>query len=108
MIQTLTTEILTLTGLVAIVCFALAWAKQRYQPQRDPLVEAIDALLPQTQCAQCGYPGCRPYAEAVADGASIDLCPPGGSDTQQALAALLTLDDSRVLRSALLMWLICR
>lgn len=44
-----------------------------------PLVARIDALLPQTQCRQCGYAGCRPYAQAIADGhAAINRCPPGG------------------------------
>lgn len=43
------------------------------------LIDAIDAVLPQTQCTQCGYDGCRPYAEAIADGrAEINQCPPGG------------------------------
>ena len=45
---------------------------------RDSLPAIIDQLLPQTQCAQCGYGGCRPYAEAIAEGAPINLCPPGG------------------------------
>ncbi|MCZ7599093.1 MAG: RnfABCDGE type electron transport complex subunit B [Gammaproteobacteria bacterium] len=50
---------------------------------------AIDAWLPQTQCARCGYPDCRGYAEAVARGeAGIDRCPPGGRTTLRALAAL--------------------
>jgi H+/Na+-translocating ferredoxin:NAD+ oxidoreductase subunit B len=50
----------------------------------------IDALLPQTQCARCGYPGCRPYAEAMARGeADINQCPPGGAATISALASLL-------------------
>ena len=50
----------------------------------------IDALLPQTQCTRCGYPGCRPYAEAIAAGAAeINQCPPGGAATIGALAALL-------------------
>jgi len=50
----------------------------------------IDALLPQTQCTRCGYPGCLPYASAVAAGeAEINQCPPGGSATIQALAELL-------------------
>jgi electron transport complex protein RnfB len=53
-------------------------------------VAAIDRLLPQTQCARCGYPGCRPYAQAIADGAAdIDRCPPGGDETIAALASLL-------------------
>lgn len=51
---------------------------------------AIDALLPQTQCRQCGYDGCRPYAEAVAAGAAdINRCPPGGDEGIRELAALL-------------------
>ena len=53
-------------------------------------VHNIDALLPQTQCTRCGYAGCRPYAEAIASGlAEINQCPPGGSATIEALAALL-------------------
>ena len=54
------------------------------------LVERIDALLPQTQCTKCGYPGCRPYAEAIAAGeADVNQCPPGGDAGVRKLAALL-------------------
>ena len=54
------------------------------------LVEAIQRLLPQTQCGQCGFAGCKPYAEALADGqADIDQCPPGGDEGARALALLL-------------------
>jgi electron transport complex protein RnfB len=54
------------------------------------LVERIDALLPQTQCGKCGYPGCRPYAQAIASGdAAINRCPPGGAAGIAALADLL-------------------
>jgi H+/Na+-translocating ferredoxin:NAD+ oxidoreductase subunit B len=54
------------------------------------LAARIDALLPQTQCTRCGYAGCRPYAAAIAGGeAQINQCPPGGSATILALAALL-------------------
>ena len=53
-------------------------------------VSTIDALLPQTQCTRCGYPACRPYAEAIANGdADINQCPPGGQAGVDALAALL-------------------
>lgn len=55
----------------------------------DTLVASIDALLPQTQCGQCGHAGCLPYAEAIAGGAAINRCPPGGDRTVTALAALL-------------------
>ncbi len=54
------------------------------------LAERVDALLPQTQCTRCGYPGCRPYADALAAGAAgPDQCPPGGDATAAALAVLL-------------------
>jgi electron transport complex protein RnfB len=54
------------------------------------LVERLDRLLPQTQCGQCGFDGCRPYAEAMARGdAGIDHCPPGGDTGARALARLL-------------------
>ena len=82
-------DIGVLTALVALVATLLAWGHRRFAPSTDPVVDAINDLLPQTQCAQCGYPGCRPYAEAVAAGAAIDLCPPGGEATQRRLAALL-------------------
>jgi electron transport complex protein RnfB len=56
----------------------------------SPLADAIDALLPQTQCTKCGYAGCRPYAEAIAAGsAPINQCPPGGAAGIAELAALL-------------------
>lgn len=55
-----------------------------------PSAEQIDALLPQTQCTRCGYPGCRPYAEAIARGeAEFNQCPPGGAATLAALAKRL-------------------
>jgi Na+-translocating ferredoxin:NAD+ oxidoreductase subunit B len=53
-------------------------------------VDAIDALLPQTQCGQCGYAACRPYAEAIATGrADINQCPPGGEAGIRKLSDLL-------------------
>lgn len=52
-------------------------------------VHAIDALLPQTQCARCGYQGCLPYATAISEGAAINQCPPGGAATIESLAQLL-------------------
>ncbi len=67
-----------------------------------PSIEAIDALLPQTQCGECGYPGCRPYAEAMAnDLTSIGQCPPGGVTTLKALAALLQRDPTPYLADTL-------
>lgn len=69
---------------------ALGWSATRLRGNVDGLAERINALLPQTQCGQCLYPGCRPYAAAIAHGeADIDRCPPGGLDTAQAIARLL-------------------
>jgi electron transport complex protein RnfB len=53
------------------------------------LIQSIDALLPQTQCGKCGHPGCKPYAEGLAEGEAINKCPPGGDETIAALAELL-------------------
>ena len=69
---------------------ALGYASIRFKVEGDPLVEKIDAILPQTQCGQCGYPGCKPYAEAIAKGeADINCCPPGGEEGIRKLADLL-------------------
>lgn len=63
--------------------------RKHLQRESNDLINEIDAMLPQTQCAQCGYPGCRPYANSIANGESIDLCLPGGPDTQKKLATLM-------------------
>ena len=78
-----------LVGIALALGAGLVWARARLPGNDDVLIDAIEALLPQTQCAQCGYPGCRPYAEAVAKGAALDLCPPGGRETTAALRNLL-------------------
>ena len=67
----------------------LGFAAVKFRVEGDPLVEKIDSILPQTQCGQCGYPGCKPYAEAIASGeAEINQCPPGGDAGARALADL--------------------
>jgi len=64
-------------------------------------VKDIDALLPQTQCGECGCSGCMPYAEALLQGgAPIDRCPPGGVATVKSLAELLNLDATPYLSAA--------
>ncbi len=81
---------LLLSVFFALLGLALGYAALYLKVASDPLVEQIDALLPQTQCGQCNFPGCRPYAEAIAnDAADINQCPPGGTGTVHALANLL-------------------
>ena len=58
--------IAALLGLAALFGAVLGYASEKFKVEGDPIVEQIDALLPQTQCGQCGHPGCRPYAEAIA------------------------------------------
>jgi electron transport complex protein RnfB len=58
--------------------------------RQNALIEEIDAILPQTQCRRCGFSGCLPYAEAIAEGsADINQCPPGGDEGIRKLAHLL-------------------
>jgi len=82
--------IFALALLAAFFGLVLGLSAVVFKVESSPVVEQIDKLLPQTQCAQCTYPGCKPYAEAIAEGeASINLCPPGGQQTIQAIADLL-------------------
>ncbi|MBR9909009.1 MAG: electron transport complex subunit RsxB [Gammaproteobacteria bacterium] len=87
-----------LSALVALVSLAvtfgavLGYAAVQFKVEGDPIVEQLDALLPQTQCGQCGYPGCRPYAQAIADGDAINKCPPGGQATINTIADLLDVE----------------
>lgn len=76
--------------LAALIAAALGIATTRLKATGNGAVDQINDLLPQTQCGQCGFPGCRPYAEALAAGtAEINQCPPGGEATVQRLGRLL-------------------
>lgn len=81
--------IAALLGLAVAFGALLGFAGQYFKIEGDPVAERVDALLPQTQCGQCGYPGCKPYAEAIVQGDEINKCPPGGETTIIALADLL-------------------
>jgi electron transport complex protein RnfB len=88
--ETIIIAVLTITLLALIAGLLLGFASDRMPENPDAVVEQVNSLLPQTQCAQCGYPGCRPYAAAIVAGeAAINLCPPGGDDTIRRLADLL-------------------
>ena len=70
----------------------LGFAAIKFKTEGNPVVDQVNALLPQTQCGQCSYPGCRPYAEAIVAGEAINKCPPGGEATIHQLADLLNLE----------------
>ena len=81
-----------MVGLGLIFGALLGYAAVRFKTEGNPIVDQINEILPQTQCGQCGHPGCRPYAEAIADGEAINKCPPGGQAGVQALADLLDVE----------------
>ncbi|MFA5627951.1 MAG: electron transport complex subunit RsxB [Thiohalomonadaceae bacterium] len=87
------TAILALAVLALVFGLILGYAAVRFKVESDPIVDRIDAILPQSQCGQCGFAGCRPYAEALARGeVDINLCPPGGEAVVMGLADLLGRD----------------
>lgn len=92
-----------ITGTVVLSSIAIALAIglvlcSRYMARAtDSVVDEVERILPRIQCAQCGYPGCRPYAAAiVADSAPLNLCPPGGEDTVRRLAKFLGRDSAHL------------
>ncbi|MDG9959842.1 MULTISPECIES: electron transport complex subunit RsxB [Citrobacter] len=75
----------------------LGYASRRFAVKDDPVVEKIDEILPQSQCGQCGYPGCHPYAEAIgSQGEKINRCAPGGEAVMLKIAALLNVDPQPI------------
>ena len=85
--------VIALFSLLALLFgLLLGYAAVRFRVEADPIVEKLDALLPQTQCGQCGYPGCRPYAEAIANGDVINKCVPGGEPTIKRIAELMGVE----------------
>ncbi|USD66103.1 electron transport complex subunit RsxB [Vibrio sp. SCSIO 43136] len=94
--ETMFYAILALAALAAFFGAILGFASIRFKVEGDPIVEQIDEILPQTQCGQCGYPGCRPYAEAIANGDEINKCPPGGQATIEKLADLMGVEATEM------------
>ena len=90
--MTLFYALIALGSLALIFGLILGFAAVRFRVESNPIVDQIDTILPQTQCGQCGYPGCRPYAEAIANGDEINKCPPGGEATVKKLADLMGVE----------------
>ena len=90
------TAIILLTLLALIFGLILGFAAEKFKVKGNPIVEQLESVLPQTQCGQCGYPGCHPYAEAVANGEKVNKCIPGGTATMEKLAELMGVDPEPV------------
>ena len=87
------TALIIMIGLALGLGALLGYAALKFKVEGDPLIARIDAILPQTQCGQCGFPGCKPYATAIAEGrADINQCPPGGDAGVRALADLMGME----------------
>lgn len=85
--------IISLTSLGLCLGLLLAFAARYLKVESSPIVDELEALMPGSQCGQCGFPGCRPAAEAVASGqAPVTLCPPGGSALAEQFARILGVD----------------
>lgn len=83
-------SILTLSIIGAVSGALLAYAAEKFKVEYDPNIEAIFQVLPQTNCGACGYPGCRPLAEAISKGVvDANGCRVGGEKTTQAICKIL-------------------
>jgi electron transport complex protein RnfB len=91
-LNTIIFAVIVLFSLAIVFGLILGFSAIKFQVVGNPIVDQIDSLLPQTQCGQCGHPGCRPYAESIANGEAINKCPPGGQATIESLANLLDLE----------------
>jgi len=88
-------------GLALIFGLALGYAAVRFRVEGNPMAEQIDKELPQTQCGQCGFPGCKPYAEALANGDSeVNLCVPGGTEVMIKISEITGREQKAMAQTA--------
>lgn len=86
-------SLIIISSLSLVFGVSVMWVSRKFKVEGNPIVDQINSILPQTQCGQCGYPGCKPYATAIASGeAPINQCPPGGEEGIKKLAALLDVE----------------
>ncbi|MBF0423142.1 MAG: electron transport complex subunit RsxB [Magnetococcales bacterium] len=86
--------VLSMGGLALAAGLGLGFAAKKFHVEGNPQVDNLTALLPATNCGNCGYPGCRPYAEAIAEQGetNIGLCAPGGVEVMEKIASLLGVE----------------
>lgn len=92
MISNILIAVAVLSVLALVFGVILGFASKKFKVEGNPIIDQVETLLPQTQCGQCGYPGCRPYAEAIANGDKINKCPPGGTATMEKIAELMGVE----------------
>lgn len=85
--------VLSMGGMALVAGLGLGFAAKKFHVESDPVVDKLEEALPATNCGNCGYPGCRPYADALVTGeADVNLCTPGGKGTMEELANLLGIE----------------
>lgn len=85
--------VLSMGGMALAAGLGLGFAAKKFHVEADPIVEKLEAVMPASNCGNCGYPGCRAYAEAVSTGeAEINLCTPGGKTTMEEIALILGVE----------------
>ncbi len=95
------TATIIFSGIAIVLAILLIVSSHYLSTTKNEVIDKVESLLPRIQCAQCGYPGCRPYAAAIATGkADINLCPPGGNETVRRLAKFLGSDFSPVAKDS--------
>lgn len=97
--------VLSMSGLALVAGIGLGFAAKKFHVQGDPVADQLEEILPASNCGNCGYPGCRAYAEALVASAGdgsigIHLCSPGGNATIKLIADILGVEAVEVDESA--------
>ncbi|NPA72848.1 MAG: electron transport complex subunit RsxB [Gammaproteobacteria bacterium] len=89
--------IIIFVGLALIFGLLLGYAAIRFKVEGNPVSEQIDKILPQTQCGQCGFPGCKPYADALSnEETEVNLCVPGGHEVMILISEITGLEPKEM------------
>lgn len=89
--------ILIFIGLALVFGLLLGYASVKFKVEGNPVADQVDKILPQTQCGQCGFPGCRPYADALAKGETeVNLCIPGGNEVMIQISEITGLEPKEM------------
>jgi len=89
--------IVIFVGLSLLFGLLLGYAAIRFKVEGNPVSERIDKILPQTQCGQCGFPGCKPYADALSqEETEVNLCIPGGTEVMIQISEITGLEPKEM------------
>lgn len=91
--MTIVTALLALGGLTLLLALILIWANRKLYVWEDPRIDMVEDMLPHANCGACGYPGCRPFAEALVDGNALPgKCTVSSDEGREKIARFLGVD----------------